>query len=109
MFFFRFNFLQSYLALNEGCTIATELWYDLQATQTYTSTQGACLPIQREYVKLKLDHAELSAHIYEVHLAETKALNLKNLNKDHIIKVIVQFPWLLHWKLNIPTTNFVLV
>ncbi len=75
------------MALNEGCAIATELWYDVQGTYQYTSILGASLPIQREYINLKLNLAELLTHIFETHTNEIKEINYRNLQKDHVIKV----------------------
>jgi hypothetical protein len=59
----------------------------VQTYQTFNELHNTSLPIQRELVNIKLDLAFLLTEILDTHVNEIKEKNVKNLHKDHVIKV----------------------
>ena len=74
-----------------GCKIANEIWFDVQTFQSFIELQNVSLPIQRELVNMKLNLIVLLTEILEMHVAETKEKNVKNLHKDHIMKTFEKY------------------
>ena len=73
--------------MKQGCKVAGEIWFDIQTYQSFHELQNTSLPIQRELVDMKLSLAILLTEILSTHLNEIRQKNVKNLKKDHIMKV----------------------
>lgn len=64
-----------------------EILMETLSLQSSPEIQNISLPIQREFIELKLEISQLLTDILEIHLNEIKNLNDKSLSKDHLVKV----------------------
>jgi len=83
--------LQVYTVLSEACSIANEIWIEVESLQQINDTQNISLPIQREMIDLKLEMSQLLTDMLEMNLNDAIATTEKNMGKNPIHKAVENF------------------
>lgn len=75
------------MVLNDGASLLTEIYTEIVSIQHWTELHPVSLPIQREFVDLKLELCHLLADMLEAELEQVVYKNEIDFTKDSAIKV----------------------
>lgn len=83
------------MVLNDGVNLLAEVYSEIVSIQNWNEIQSASLPIQREFVDIKLELSQLLTDMLEAELEQVVYKNEMDFTKESAIKVFKTFFYLI--------------
>lgn len=79
------------MVLNDGVSLLSEVYSEVVLIQNWNEINTASLPIQREFIHIKLELCQLLTDMLETELEQIVDKNESDHNKESAIKVSIYF------------------
>lgn len=79
------------MVLYDGVNLLAEVYSEIVSIQNWNEIQSASLPIQREFVDIKLELSQLLTDMLEAELEQVVYKNEMDFTKQSAIKVFITF------------------